>query len=323
MRFGASREAIAIAIAMTMAIAAAGCGGAAPPEPGVQETTQDLKLLRPYLALGDSVPFGFNPVDAQVDPQNIQAFVGYPELIALAPIPTTNAACPGETSGSFLDVSFPDNGCHAWRAGGGAMHVQYASNAESQMQYAASFLSSHPTTATVSLMIGANDLFLVVQGCLAAFNPQDANYAQEVAACEAQQVPVQLAQTAQNIAAIAGAIRATGYRGQLVLVTYYASNYSNPNDPDLIGTVALDQVIVQVAQAFPKLKLSIAKGFSSFGSIAAAFGGDACQAGLLFKLGDGTCDVHPSRFGQSVLAAAVAGAVSAAIINLQATPPQF
>jgi hypothetical protein len=82
--------------------------------------------------------------------------------------------------------------------------------------------------------------------------------------------------------------------------------------------------MVQVAQAFPQWNLSIAKGFSSFGSLATLLGGgDSCKAGLLYKLPDGTCDVHPSRFGHSVLATAVANAVPASSIEINASPPQY
>ena len=317
-----------VVVGLAVALASGGCGGSVPSaEETVGREDQALRVLRPYLALGDSVAFGYNPVDAQNDPTNLAAFVGYPELISLAAIPTANAACEGETSGSFIDVSQPDQGspdCRAWRAMGDAMHVQYASNAESQLQFAVAYLLSHRNTATVSVGIGGGDLLLVQQTCEAAFDRNDPNYAQEVAGCELQQVPTQLARTAQNIGTIVGTIRGAGYTGQLVLVTYYGRQYSNSNDADLIATAALDQVMVQVAQAFPQWNLSIARGFSSFGAIATlAGGGDSCKAGLLYKLPDGTCNIHPSRFGQAVLATAVASAVPASSIDLNASNPQY
>ena len=233
-----------LAVGLAMALASGGCGEPAPSasEP-VATRSQDLKILRPYLALGDSVAFGYNPVDAQNDPENLRAFVGYPELISLAAIPTANAACEGETSGSFIDVAVPDNGspdCRGWRAAGDAMHVQYASNAQSQLQFAVAYLLSHGTTATVSIGIGADDLFLVQKACEAAFDKNDPAYALEVAGCELQQVPAQLVQTAQNIGTIVGTIRGIGYTGQLVLVTYYAEQYADPNNVRLIATAALE-----------------------------------------------------------------------------------
>jgi hypothetical protein len=315
-------------IGLAMAPTSGGCGDPAPSASAqVAMRGQDLKVLRPYLALGDSVAFGYNPVDAQNDPKNLGAFVGYPELISLAAIPTANAACEGETSGSFIDVAQPDNGspdCRGWRAAGDAMHVQYASDAQSQLQFAVAYLLSHRSTATVSIGIGADDLLLVQEACEAAFDKNDPAYALEVAGCELQQVPAQLVQTAKNIGTIVGTIRGIGYTGQLVLVTYHAQQYADPNDVRLIATVALDRTMVGVAQAFPQWNLSIAKGFSSFGAVATLLGGgDSCKAGLLYKLPDGTCDIHPSKFGHTVLASAVAGAVAASSIDINASPPQY
>src|SRR5688500_1207936 len=59
---------------------------------------------RTYLALGDSVPFGYygNAGALYLDPDN---FVGYPELVADdLKLRLLNASCPGETTASFIDV---------------------------------------------------------------------------------------------------------------------------------------------------------------------------------------------------------------------------
>jgi hypothetical protein len=317
-----------LAIGLLSGLVSGGCGdSAATTSKLARQGGEDLQILRPYLALGDSVAFGYNPVDAQNDPTNRAAFVGYPELVSLALIPTANAACQGETSGSFIDVAQPDQGspdCRAWRAAGDAMHVHYANNAQSQLQFAVAYLLGHRNTATVSIGIGGGDLLLLQQACEAAFNRTDPAYAQEVAGCKLQQAPAVLAQTAQNIATIVGTIRSIGYTGQLVLVTYHAEQYSDPNDVNLIAAVGLDRAMVGVAQAFPQWNVSIAKGFSTFGTIATLLGGgDSCKAGLLYRLPNGTCDIHPSRFGQTQLAAAVARAVPASSIDLNASPPQY
>src|ERR1019366_3867907 len=64
-----------------------------------------------YLALGDSIAFGYDPTVVNPTPDK---FTGYPEIVAqlehlLQSKKEVNAACPGETSGSFLDVTQPDN----------------------------------------------------------------------------------------------------------------------------------------------------------------------------------------------------------------------
>src|SRR5438128_11800818 len=65
-----------------------------------------------YLALGDSVAFGYDPTITAPSPAK---FTGYPEIVAeIAHLSKSkkevNAACPGETSSSSL-IGWPDNGC--------------------------------------------------------------------------------------------------------------------------------------------------------------------------------------------------------------------
>jgi hypothetical protein len=311
-------------------VALAGCSTqVSSGEPSATEG-QDLSSGKPYLALGDSVPFGYNPVDAVNDPTNIKAFVGYPEVLPIAgrfaPNPIANASCEGETTGSFINVAAPDNGCQAWKVAGDAMHVAYAAPTESQLQYAVGYLLQHPTTATVSIQIGANDILLVQNNCLAAFNPYtDPNYVADVTACEEAGIPRAIGGAVQNIGYIAGALRqGAGYTGQIVVMTYYALQYTNTSDPTFQAVYGLDQAMVQLAQAVPSLNLYIGKSFSTFAAAATALGGgDSCKAGLLYKLSDGTCNKHPSLAGQALLAGVVATAVPASQINLAASTPQF
>src|SRR4051794_7123206 len=73
-----------------------------------------------YLALGDSVAFG------TLDPKfagspSAADFIGYPEVFAgwehlLQSKKEVNAACPGETSGSFINGLPPDAGCYAFKS---------------------------------------------------------------------------------------------------------------------------------------------------------------------------------------------------------------
>ncbi|MGH3235351.1 MAG: hypothetical protein ACRDOH_19305, partial [Streptosporangiaceae bacterium] len=67
-----------------------------------------------YLALGDSVAFGYVPPQAVQAPNYFdpRSFVGYPEDGARAlHIRVSNASCPGETTASFLAPGAPGNGC--------------------------------------------------------------------------------------------------------------------------------------------------------------------------------------------------------------------
>jgi len=67
-----------------------------------------------YLALGDSVAFGYVPPQAVPAPNysDPRSFVGYPEDVARAlHIRVSNASCPGETTASFLVPGALSNGC--------------------------------------------------------------------------------------------------------------------------------------------------------------------------------------------------------------------
>src|SRR4051812_2224527 len=97
-----------------------------------------------YLALGDSVSFGYQ--EPQVVPapdyQKASTFQGFPEhLASRLRLKLSNAACPGETSGSLLDAKAQSNGCENRAAGSTApvyrtsfpLHVRYSG---SQIDYA-------------------------------------------------------------------------------------------------------------------------------------------------------------------------------------------
>jgi hypothetical protein len=87
------------------------------------------------------------------------------------------------------------------------------------------------------------------------------------------------------------------YQGPIVLLTYYAFNYS---DPVQVGAfTALNGIASGIASGFGA---KIADGFTAFLVATIPFGGDACAAGLLVKFADGTCDTHPSQAGQELLA---------------------
>lgn len=70
---------------------------------------------RAYLALGDSVSFGFI-TQAGFEYGNPENFVGFPDYVgAELRLDTANASCPGETTASFLSATGADNGCRPFR----------------------------------------------------------------------------------------------------------------------------------------------------------------------------------------------------------------
>lgn len=250
----------------------------------------------PYLALGDSVVFAF--IDQAgfeyVNPEN---FVGFPDYVALGlRLKAFDAGCPGESTGSFLSATAPDNGCRLFRSLA-PLHVAYSST---QSSFALDFLAKHRDTRLVSIMLGANDVFLLQNAC--AGNPT----------CIENGLPQVLAQIASNIGTILGEIRSTGYKGIIVVANYYSLDYT-----DVFGTevaTLLNQALASAAQAGGAV---IADVFTAF-QIAAAnpfASGVPCKAGLLNASPQNqfTCDVHPSQSGHKLIAQAVEAAYAAAI----------
>src|SRR3954471_1198797 len=65
---------------------------------------------RQYVALGDSVAFGYSPL--LEDPWLPERFVGYPEIVdQRTALRTTNLACPGQTAQALISRTAVDNGC--------------------------------------------------------------------------------------------------------------------------------------------------------------------------------------------------------------------
>jgi lysophospholipase L1-like esterase len=230
-----------------------------------------------YLALGDSVPFGFNP---NADPHHADNFVGYPELTAPdLGLALTNATCPGEASGGFISLTGTDNVCRPYRSAF-PLHAAYTG---SQLDFALSFLSSHPRAKLVSITLGANDLFVcqktTVDGCAAPT---------ELAAA--------LATYRANLTTILARVRQI-YHHELVALTYYSTDY---RDAQTTGAIAAVNAVT--ASVVSRFDGEVADGFTAFAVAAAPAGGDSCAAGLLIRTSATTCDIHPSPTGARLLA---------------------
>jgi len=242
-----------------------------------------------YLALGNSVAFGFNPL---LDRSNADNFIGYPTPVDAALKETlTNPSCPGETSSHFISLAGTDNGCGPYRLHF-PLHVAYST---SQLAFADSFLQSHPKTLVVSIDIGANDLFVLINGCGGQTS------------CIQSGLPGMLATLSANLDTIYGHIRnVDGYHHKLVALTYYSLNYSDP-----VGTNLISQVNQAVAARTLAWKGIVADGFGAFAASSTAFGGDTCAAGLRIVVVSSplTCDIHPSPAGRDLLAQAIVNAL--------------
>jgi lysophospholipase L1-like esterase len=254
-----------------------------------------------YLALGDSVTFGYEEPTVVPAPNyhDASSLVGFPEMLGTElHLRVANAACSGETSSSLIHASAQSNGCENVPGDSGAsyrkqfpLHVRYAG---SQLAYAVAYLRAHPGVRLVSLMIGANDLFLcqetTADGC----------------AGSAQQQQV-LHVIAKNVRTILSTIRTKAhYTGQLAVVNYYSLDYASPVAN--ADSRELNRTDDTAARPF---HVVIANAYRTFARAAAHSGDNSCAAGLLTQLGSpGTCGVHPSYAGQALLAQTLEAAIT-------------
>ena len=248
-----------------------------------------------YLALGDSVTFGYmeSTVAPAPDYHNAASFLGYPEQLgAELHLSVASAACPGETSSSLINPAAPSNGCENNPAHTNAnyrtefpLHVRYKG---SQLAFALSYLHSHHDVRLVTLMIGANDFFV----CQETTSDGCASRAEQNATAST---------VTKNIHTILSAIRNKAhYAGQIVIVNYYSLNYSSA----AVNAQSLLINKVQDAAARP-YHVKIADGYAAFRAASIHSGNDTCTAGLLTQLSGGGCGIHPSYAGQALLAQTV------------------
>jgi lysophospholipase L1-like esterase len=259
-----------------------------------------------YLALGDSVSFGYRESNSIPTPNYAKpnSFVGFPEDVAAnLGLTLTNASCPGETSASLINVKAQSNGCENTFVKGSPpvpggyrtvhpLHIRYASSAESQLTFAERYLRAHPNTRLVSLMVGANDGFICLNkysdGCVSEFGAL-----QKTVAANATKIFKGLRVTAH-------------YGGQIVLVTYYSMDYSNSIDN--LESQGLNSALKAAAKPF---NVEVADAYGQFQIATRQAAGNTCTAGLLTVLSGGTtpCGIHPSPAGAAVLAQAVERAI--------------
>lgn len=246
-----------------------------------------------YLALGDSVAFGWH--DGIADPWNPHWFVGYASYLAeLIDLPLVNAACPSEASGSFLSELEPDDGCRAFKEEY-PLHVEYGST---QMAYAGAFVAAHPRLRLVTLQLGANDLQLMVKGC--AMDPT----------CIASSAEGRMNALARNVVTVLAGLRGAGYQGQILVIDYYVPN-TDPTYSTLVG--AVDQALGAAVGAARALlgddRIAVVDLLGPFAAEAAKVGGDPCATGLINRLANGACEIHPSQAGYRFIAQLIADEV--------------
>ncbi len=249
-----------------------------------------------YLALGDSAVFGYI-VQAAYEYYNPVNFVGYADWTGLTvSMNPVNGGCPGETSGSFLSRTAPDNGCREYRSLF-PLHVLYPSVNSTQLGFATSYLRNRGA-GLVTIQFGANDLILLEQQC------------NDDPTCITNGAPQVLATVEANMQASLAALRATGYTGTIMIVNYYSPDYSNQFETALVQ--GLNEAMSAPAPAYGAV---VADVYSAFLAVASSrfAQGQTCVAGLLNPSNPQTdppsCDDHPSQSGHKLIAQVIAGAL--------------
>jgi lysophospholipase L1-like esterase len=256
-----------------------------------------------YLALGDSVPFGYKEPNAIPTPKynKPKTLLSWPQDVAQAlDLKLANASCPGETTVSFMNTKGQSNDCentyptkgHKPVAGGYRtaypLHVKYASKTQSQLAFGEAFLRKHPATRLVTLMIGANDGFIceahTKDGCVS-------------------EIPALQKKITKNVDKILGGLRTKGhYQGQIVVALYYSTDYTS-----LIGNAGSQALNSALEISAKKYHAATANSYNTFKQAAATHKGSTCNAGLLtnLKTKPASCGVHLSPSGAAVFAQTV------------------
>jgi len=240
----------------------------------------------PYLALGDSVSFGFI-TQAGFEYRNADNFVGFPSYVGLALGKTvTNASCPGETTAGFISATGADNGCRPYKANF-PLHTSYSGT---QLAFATGFLDSHPNTKLVTIQLGANDAFLLQKSC------------NNDPTCIGAGLPALIGTISTNMDDIFRTLEAAHFNGRLIVVNYYSLDYA-----DATGTATTGLLNGAIKAAADANGAIVADAFTAFQQAAASAGNHTCQAGLLNTTpgNQATCDVHPSQSGAELLAQSV------------------
>jgi lysophospholipase L1-like esterase len=234
-----------------------------------------------YLALGDSIAYGFQTSKALAGLPPEAFNTGYADLFAarlrqLRPrIATVNYSCPGESTTSFLLPCI-------WKTSGHALHNDYPG---SQRDAALAFLAAHRgQVSPITLSLNGNDINTFLQTC----PPGDL-------ACIQAGAPAAIAAYQARLTAILRQLRAAAPGAEIIVVGAY--------DPDIGVFAFADPLFTQLNQAqqaaAATVRARFADPFPAFNPQGDETAETAaiCALTLLCAEGDG----HPSDAGYRAL----------------------
>jgi GDSL-like Lipase/Acylhydrolase family len=162
------------------------------------------------------------------------------------------------------------------------LHVAYTCT---QADFAAAFLKTHPDTKLVTVGLGANDVFLLEKACL------------NDPACIAGGLPAVLANVTGNLTTILTDLRGTGFKGPIIVVNYYSTDYADANETGVIELLNEALAAAAATEGVP-----VADVFTAFQTVASAAGGHTCKVGLLkaSPQNEFVCDVSSKPVGPAL-----------------------
>jgi lysophospholipase L1-like esterase len=238
-----------------------------------------------YLALGDSIAYGFQTSKALAGLPPEAFNTGYADLFAarlaqLRPqIAAVNYACPGESTTSFLQPCI-------WKTSGHALHNDYPG---SQLDAALAFLAAHRgKVSPITLSLNGNDINEFLQTC----PPGDL-------ACIQNGAPAAIAAYQARLTSILRQLRAAAPDAEVIVVGAY--------DPDIGAFAFADPLFTQLNHAQQAAAATVRAWFADPFPVFNPQGNDAaetaaiCTLTLLCSEKDG----HPSDTGYRALAGIV------------------
>ncbi len=228
-----------------------------------------------YLALGDSLAFGFQQAkfEANFPAENPAAFAtGYVDdfaamLRSIRPgVETVNFGCPGETTASFL------SGPCGYEVAGFPLHDGFAGD---QLAAALAVLRAHPgQVSPITIDLGAND----INAC--HFEPS----------CAAAAIGT----VKTNMTTILGALRAAAPSAEIIVMQYY-NPYAVADPSTDLSAQALNAAIAESAST---VRARLADAFTPF-NLASAEPATLCALTLFCTP---LHDIHASDAGYAVIA---------------------
>lgn len=238
-----------------------------------------------YLALGDSIAYGFQTSKALAGLPPDAFNTGYADLFAaqlrqLQPqITTVNYSCPGESTTSFLLPCI-------WKTSGHALHNDYPG---SQLDAALAFLAAHRgKVSPITLSLNGNDANEFLQTC----PPGDL-------ACIQASAPAAIAAYQARLTSILRHLHAAAPDAEIIVVGAY--------DPNIGAFAFADPLFTQLNQAQRAAAAAVRARFANPFPVFNPQGDPAaettaiCTLTLLCSQGDG----HPSDTGYRALAGIV------------------